>query len=683
MKDENKIIPIGILLGFVFLAYWPLSMGQNCMKFDILDQYFQYRYFLSDSLSNGIWPQWLPWQYYGFPYFADPQSAAWYAPAWLLASLRPYDLYSLYFEWLAHVFIGGMGLYFLLRKWGVTMVSALTMALLYESNGVFLGNAQHLTFITSTAWLPWVFLSFHQILFKPSLKWTVAGGLILHFFLTGGYPAFFFISIYLIGLLTIVQSIRLYRKRQLMKIKSVWVHLMIASTIFLLLSTGYLYSIFEVLDLMVRDKGLEMEDILFGPFPPKAIISSILPMTVTGNAGFWGADISMIQGFIGLLPFLLLPLAFLHRKYQKAKMAIAAIGLFCLIAAFGEATPIREWLSHLPLLDRFRFPSIFRAFWILSILILGAWGLDALRQLSQKLRWQAIGLSLISLAVVLFLYSQWLPATTSDVGSFPWRGLFFASEDLRPYIENATAYEKFYAGLPLLLSLLVLYLAALFTPTNIRPWTLLGIVALEGFCAVQLTHTMTITHPRPATAYQAALQEMPEDYPIPDLTPLHDNRPADPRFLPSWYNNNVFTKTVSPIGLNPFKLKSVDRMEKRPCYQTALPRPFIFLTQASDFPYRIQQWSPGRLALEVEAFQSDTLVIQQSLYPGWSATINGSEANLIPWCDNLLSLPIEAGRSQITLSFQRPDIKALWIWQGILSLAIALLLLLHYFRKPT
>src|SRR6056297_4069531 len=123
-------------------------MGQNCMKFDILDQYFQYRYFLSDSLSNGIWPQWLPWQYYGFPYFADPQSAAWYAPAWLLASLRPYDLYSLYFEWLAHVFIGGMGLYFLLRKWGVTMVSALTMALLYEYNGVFLGNAQHLTFIT-------------------------------------------------------------------------------------------------------------------------------------------------------------------------------------------------------------------------------------------------------------------------------------------------------------------------------------------------------------------------------------------------------------------------------------------------------------------------------------------------------------------------------------------------------
>jgi hypothetical protein len=151
MKVRNKILPPALLLGFVLLAYWPLSTGQLCMKYDILDQFFQYRHFLSDSLSNGVWPLWTPWQYYGFPYFADPQSAAWYPPAWLIASLRPYDLYSLYFEWLAHVFMGGLGFYFLLRKLGVTLVSALTMALLYECNGVFLGNAQHFTYIISMA----------------------------------------------------------------------------------------------------------------------------------------------------------------------------------------------------------------------------------------------------------------------------------------------------------------------------------------------------------------------------------------------------------------------------------------------------------------------------------------------------------------------------------------------------
>ena len=183
---------------------------------------------------------------------------------------------------------------------------------------------------------------------------------------------------------------------------------------------------------------------------------------------------------------------------------------------------------------------------------------------------------------------------------------------------------------------------------------------------------MTITHPRPAAAYQAALRAMPKDYPIPDLTPLHEHRPADPRFLPSWYNNNVFTKTVSPIGLNPFKFKSLDAMEKRPCYDTALHRPLAFFTQAPNFPYEIQQWAPGHLILNVELTQRDTLVIQQSLYPGWSATVNGSTSKISPWCGHLLSLPLEIGRHQITFSFHRPDIKALWLWQALITFDLLL-----------
>ena len=581
MKVAKIYLPIGLLLAFVLLAYWPLSTFQNCMKFDILDQYFQYRYYLSDSLANGIWPQWLPWQYYGFPYFADPQSAAWYSPSWIIAAFRPYDLYSLYFEWLAHVFWGSLGFYFLLRNLGISILSALTMAILFECNGIFLGNAQHFAYVISMAWLPWVFLSFYQIFRRPQLKWSISGAFALHFLLTGGYPAFFFIIAYVLAALVVIQFIRHLRKGQKEKLKRLGAHLFIAGSLFLLLSAGYLYSIFEVQPLMSRGDELQMADILFGPYPPKALISSILPMTATGHPDFWGADISMIQGFIGLLPFLLLPLAFIEARYRKAKIGIALAGLLCLLAAFGDATFVREWLSHLPMLDRFRFPSIFRAFWILCVLILGGWGLNALRYLPRRMYWLAIGLSLITLAAILSLYGHWLPITTSDVGSFPWQGLFFSSEELRSYIDTRTPYEKFFAGLPLLLSFLLLYLAALFTPPGIRPWVLLGIVAIEGFCAIQMTHTMTITHPRPATEYQAALKEMPEGYPIPDATPVHDNRPADPRFLPSWYNNNIFTKTVSPIGLNPFKLRTMNQMEKRDCYQRALPSPVVFFTDSS------------------------------------------------------------------------------------------------------
>lgn len=653
------------------------------MKFDILDQYFQYRHFLSDSLSNGIWPLWLPWQYYGFPYFADPQGAAWYSPSWIIAAFRPYDLYSLYFEWLAHVFWGGLGFFFLLRKLGISILAALTMAILFECNGIFLGNAQHFTYVISMAWLPWVFLSFYQIIFRPQLKWSIAGGVILHFFLTGGYPAFFFIIIYALAALVTLQVIRHIRKGHKEKLKRLGIHLFFAGSIFLLLSVGYLYSIFEAQGLMLRSSAIAMEDILFGPYPPKALISSILPMTVTGHQAFWGADISMIQGFIGLLPFFFLPLAFMDARYRRVKIGIALAGGLSLLAAFGDATFVREGLSHLPLLDRFRFPSIFRAFWMLSVLILGAWGFDALSTLRKTIRWRGIGLSLLGLAIILMIFGRWLPESSSEAGDFPWQGLLFQSELLRPFIESGSPFEKFFPGLILLLSFLFLYLTALFTKPSLRPYALLTIAAIEGFCAVQLTHTMTITHPRPATAYQAALKEMPEGYPIPDETPVHDNRPADPRFLPSWYNNNIFTKTVSPNGLNPFKLRAMSDMEKQDCYQRALPSPVVFFTDSSaqGSHYHFQEWQPGHFTLDVKISRPDTLVVQQSYYPGWFATRNDSPANITPWCGHLLSLPVPSGESQITFTFQRADIKVLWIWQGFLTLFCSLFFIFPFFRE--
>jgi hypothetical protein len=119
-------------------------------------------------------------------------------------------------------------------------------------------------------------------------------------------------------------------------------------------------------------------------------------------------------------------------------------------------------------------------------------------------------------------------------------------------------------------------------------------------------------------------------------------------------------------------LAHIHRGIKRPCYDTALHRPLVFFTQSPDFPYEIQQWAPGHLTLDAELSQPDTLVIQQSLYPGWSATVDGSSSDITPWCGHIISLPLSSGFHQVEFQFQRRDIVALWIYQALITFGLLL-----------
>src|SRR5687768_7624079 len=137
---RKNLVPYLLLLAVPFIAFWQIGMMQHTMKWDMLDQFFPYRYFLSECVDAHVLPSWNPYQHLGAPFHADPQSGFWYPPAWLLALLRGYDIYTMNFEFILHVCIAGIGFFKLLRGFGIENRNALLFSVAYQCCGLFVNN---------------------------------------------------------------------------------------------------------------------------------------------------------------------------------------------------------------------------------------------------------------------------------------------------------------------------------------------------------------------------------------------------------------------------------------------------------------------------------------------------------------------------------------------------------------
>src|SRR5438067_2281466 len=85
------------------VGYWQVAFFRHTLKWDMIDQYFPWRYFVSECLRNHVLPFWNPYQHWGYAIHADPQSGVWYPVVWLISLLHGYDVYALQFEFMLHI----------------------------------------------------------------------------------------------------------------------------------------------------------------------------------------------------------------------------------------------------------------------------------------------------------------------------------------------------------------------------------------------------------------------------------------------------------------------------------------------------------------------------------------------------------------------------------------------------
>jgi hypothetical protein len=657
---------------------------QYTLKWDMMDQYFPFRFFIGECVSNGVVPWWNPYLNLGYPLHADPQSGFWYPVTWLLG-LNDYSLYDLHIEFMLHIVLAGFGFYFLLRAQQVSKSTALIFALCYQACGFFVGNAQHFTYVIGACYLPWVFFCFQLILQKKQWVYALALALLLSLLLTGGYPALFIICNYLLGLYLLFwffQNKAWQQKEQLLQVFKLF---FFCGIVFAVIVSGYMFSFAEAKDLFTRGEGVTAEKSLYMPFSPKAIISLLLPIATALKPASFGSDISMINLYAGLIALLFFPAGIFVKWQQKYFWLLA--GSICLLASFGEYTPVRLWLYHyVPLMNSFRFPSVFRIFFIISLLIIAAQGFEFfLKQQKQAIVFTKASAVVLFIVGIVFSILLFLKSSSFSIVQF------WSFHQYQSIITN----QKFAEGIlfQLVLQLLLLLSFSIILFQQSRKYFLQAIILLvviDLFFATQLNMNGSVVCERKVSSYQKALNNSPKQFPNLGNTPLTEMKVFDEAFYPSWSNNAIFLKAVSEQGYNPFQLKTFEQYEQSPDRYVTLDNAIFYLKHKSEdaslrqhdnSKIEVIKMQPDFFEAKISVETKDTLCLLQAYYPNWQVTIDENPATIITRENGLMAVAVEKTNNSVVFNY-KPGKLYLLLWlQFGMQVSLLFYIIVYLFRR--
>lgn len=687
------------------LALLPVVLLRHPLKYDMIDQAYPWRYFIGECLQNGHLPLWNPYQLLGSPIHADPQSSAWYPITWFFGYLFGYDIYVISFDFFLHIFLAGMGMFYLAKQLKFSDETAFFMGVSYMLSGFFAGNAQHFMWIISGTWIPFIIGAFLALKDSPSISAAIKLGLAFFMIMTGGYPAFIFLLLYLLMAIFILFTVDFIRKKEYGPLFRFTKHLSISAIFTLLSGMVILISVYHLQDAMTRGSGVTLRQALFGAFTLKSFISFILPFASIRDMDFYGTDLSMSNAYFGLLTLVFFMAGLMIRRSKIVNLFLFW-GLFCLTASVGSILPVREFLYHyFPFMNLFRFPAIFRVFFILSFIVVAGFAFDEWRKgalhLSNKIRIITLAMTGLLLGLVVFA----LMHKGLNMMDFIKNQLFVSSDKsliLQHILFQATIQ---------LIFLILFFLFLSWRKNKIYAIAaILMITGLDMIIATQLNGPYTIYYAQLKSRenYKYARQ-FPEGFPIPGSGPLIDNKDSGKLIYQAlWRNMNIFHKEVSYEGYNPVHLKGFEEMsDNHPkLFETILQNPLVYLADnvcpldSLAIHEKDSNYLKGRVYFDEEAYKllkaeglmmnegdsirvvefspekiqaiskttNDVLVnLLQNNYYGWKATIDGQPANIFTGNMSFISVKVPAGNHEVDFFYDPVGVK-IGFWISLIAL---------------
>ncbi len=154
---RNAALPLTTLIVSIPLlstVVRSIRLGEGLAGTDIATQFLPWWRFSASAVRAGHLPWWDPSVMCGYPHLADPQSAFFYPPNWLLL-LSP-SIGMLTSLLLLHLALGAAGVYFWLRHRGASPDSPLILSTVFMAGGGLSAHvsAGHFSLICASAYLP-------------------------------------------------------------------------------------------------------------------------------------------------------------------------------------------------------------------------------------------------------------------------------------------------------------------------------------------------------------------------------------------------------------------------------------------------------------------------------------------------------------------------------------------------
>ncbi len=684
-----------ILLLVLVAALWPLIFGQAVMKWDAMDLYLPWKYFITDTLSHNQLPLWNPFINAGFSQMGDP--GTWYPVSWGVGVIfGGYSIGALHFEYLLHLYLGGLGFYFLLKQFGFARMVLVACAIGYMLSGLMIGNAQHVGWVVSAAWLPWILLYFLRLQLTPQFRTGIQLALVLFLLLSGGYPGMFIVTVYILFGFFAVNSWKQIRAKNFKIYRKQWLYFGISAGFFLLMSAVVLVAAFDMAPLINRGTGLndrpDIWNTLTGSLTPQALTSYIYPLaTAKNDQAFWGADFSMTNCYFGVLLLLTIFATIFRKDAPKNARIYFGVGVLFVLISLGQALPVRTWTTYLPFMDLFRFPSLFRLFALFFFLISAGFSLQHILTSEKRRKHFAYVIlgSIVLLGVVnLVIFSGVEKYKFGQIFSIGWFH----------FMEQANINELVFLQGGILIGFLSIFL--LIRKFNLLNWnrTILLIVALEAISFTWMNRYATVLSDRPLSEASGGFENLPEGYPTPSAwTPLSASNDADlnMQFVQLWKNLSIYVKQPTHDGVSPYAYTNMSNAVEAGEFDRMIQYPVIFFAKdikqnnyidttsidtLSAQKLWIETFSPNELKVNVTLPEASNFVYLQNYYPAWQAKINGKTVPIQRVSETFMAIELPKGNSTVEFNFEpmnviRASFVSIAVWAGAILFLITTSLL--------
>jgi hypothetical protein len=699
-RRSSVYVCLSLLAVVVLFFHKPLFSGQYTFPWDFRGVQLPLITFLRDELRENRFALWNPYNYCGYPIFANIQACFFhplvFASAWISSRLSWSSLPML-LEWavVLQVWVGGLAAYHLFREFDLQPAAAWTGAVMFETGSYFASRAEHIDSMMAAAWMPLAWLAVWKLRHKPRVDWLAVLAAALGLSIWGGFPqatvAVFGSTVMFAALLA---ALRLARAKVI-----AWA--CCACVLGILLAAAPFIPTTQLTELSVANYradwlgtggGLYWQSLVSLVAPNHYNIFDISRFNGPGDPTFLYLY-SSIGGLL-LAIFALLFAVVTRRNRITALFALMlAFGMFWML---GDKTIV--WRILFPLLpEKIRIgihPEYTYSIFSLAIAGLAAIGLDSVR-IADPARW-TIG---VIIAVDLFLVGSGRPMNSSSLQQDPGvtRDTFdgnarvlrevrgYVDESLPPWrIDTVDSSMEWTYGAPILQAP---------SASGISPLALENAIQLRLFLhdgnrwgwyypleklespvldVLNVRYVLTLAADVPR---MAAISKFRHIASLPG-TEIFENTAVLQRFY--------FVRRARQVAS---LAEAHDLIEhgKIDFRDTALTDGPIDIPPGDDSSAAgavgvakvvgVVKYEPSRIELSLQASRASLLVLSETYYPGWKAWIDERPAPIHPVDIALRGVVVPAGAHQLRMEF-RPVI--LPVSLGI-SLATAFLLVISAF----
>jgi hypothetical protein len=700
-----------LLLGLLVFASFP-QVIIGAKTFIARDYgFFAYplAYFQKQCFWRGQIPFWDPYSNCGIPFLAQWNTMPLYPPA-LIYLLLPLT-WSLSFFCLLHLWFGGLGTYFLARRWTGNNFAAAFAGTAFAFSGLTLNLLMWPSHTATWSWMPWVVLTVESAWREGGKKNFVAAIAGAFQMLAGGPEIIFFTWLILLALW--VQQLVTGESSAPSRSRLCWRFPVVVALVAAMASAQLL----PFLDLAAHSQRQAGYADLRWSMPGHGWANFLVPMAFGGVRGegiFFQDGQGWTSSYYLGIATLWLALVAIWKCRNRRFWLLTAFVVAGIVCALGDSTPVFPALRRLlPQLAFVTYPVKYLLLVAFIGPLLASFSLAQIR--NQKRALAVIGIVLL---IVLAAILIWLPRasmTNTDAHAAILNGfsrlafliltgiVFFA------LVRNSEAAS--FRAAPVIL-ILVAWLDVLTHEPAQNPTVPAGIYQ-PGLARQQLAMdpqpelggSRAMVSPMAFMQFiQLALRDPAKNYLVKrlgycadcnlldavpkvdgffSLTPHEGNdlfsliygatndfprlddfmgvsQITGPDEIYHWLPRKSFLPLVT-AGQKPFLMDDWNTLHlltdsnfdgSKMVFIAPEDRPFFTITNAADARILNSKFGESKVEIEVEASAPAVVVVAQTFYHDWRASVDGREVPLLRANDAFQAVEVPQGRHQVVLRYR-------------------------------